>query len=103
MFTLKVSTRSPSSAPAASRWSPRWSRSAAARSGRRTTPGDTCALPQNIQMVLRGGERLNPNDEGQALPVEVRVYQLKASAQDGGVGVRRHLAARTATRSAPTW
>lgn len=47
-----------------------------------TTPqGGTCSLPQNIQMVLRGGERLNPNDQGQALPVEVRVYQLKASAK----------------------
>ncbi len=46
-----------------------------------TTPDNTCSLPQNIQMVLRGGERLNPNDQGQALPVEVRVYQLKASAK----------------------
>lgn len=40
--------------------------------------GGTCALPQNIQMVIRGGDHLNPNDEGRALPVEVRVYQLKA-------------------------
>ncbi len=39
---------------------------------------NTCALPQNIQMVIRGGDHLNPNDEGRALPVEVRVYQLKA-------------------------
>ena len=40
--------------------------------------GGTCALPQNIQMVVRGGDHLNPNEEGRALPVEVRVYQLKA-------------------------
>jgi type VI secretion system VasD/TssJ family lipoprotein len=29
-------------------------------------------------MVIRGGENLNPNDVGQALPVEIRVYQLKS-------------------------
>lgn len=39
---------------------------------------NTCALPQSIQMVIRGGDHLNPNEEGRALPVEVRVYQLKA-------------------------
>ncbi len=32
-------------------------------------------------MVMRGSERLNPNDDGRALPVVVRVYQLKSSAR----------------------
>jgi type VI secretion system protein VasD len=50
---------------------------AACSSPQRPNPGATCDLPQNIQMVLRGSERLNPNDEGRSLPVVVRVYQLK--------------------------
>lgn len=50
---------------------------AACSSPQRPNAGATCDLPQNIQMVLRGAERLNPNDEGRSLPVVVRVYQLK--------------------------
>lgn len=41
----------------------------------------TCNLPQNIGLVLRGSERLNPNDDGRSLPVVVRIYQLKSGAR----------------------
>lgn len=51
---------------------------AACSSPQRPNAGATCDLPQNIQMVLRGAERLNPNDDGRSLPVVVRIYQLKA-------------------------
>lgn len=51
---------------------------AACSSPQRPNAGATCDLPQNIQMVLRGAERLNQNDEGRSLPVVIRVYQLKS-------------------------
>jgi len=48
----------------------------------RPTQPATCDLPQNIQMVLRGSERLNPREsDNQSLPVVVRIYQLKSSAK----------------------
>ena len=41
----------------------------------------TCDLPQNVHLVLRGSERLNPRDDGHSLPVVVRIYQLKSIAR----------------------
>jgi type VI secretion system protein VasD len=38
-------------------------------------PAAACALP--IQVALEASERINPNEQGVALPTSVRIYQLK--------------------------
>jgi type VI secretion system protein VasD len=42
-------------------------------------PVDPCKEPEPLRLVLRGTERLNPGDKGEALATVVRVYQLKSS------------------------
>jgi type VI secretion system protein VasD len=36
-----------------------------------------CPAPEAIPVILRAGDRLNADDDGQALPTTVRLYQLK--------------------------
>jgi type VI secretion system protein VasD len=40
---------------------------------------DPCKDPEPLRLVLRGTDRLNPGDKGEALATVVRVYQLKSS------------------------
>ena len=42
-------------------------------------PVAPCPEAEPLRLVLRGTERLNPNEKGAALATVVRVYQLKAS------------------------
>ncbi len=37
--------------------------------------------PAPVQVTLRAGERLNPDEQGNPLPTQVHVYQLKAPAR----------------------